>query len=519
MRTALLPFPLALLAACSDYSTGLKTDDAGMEAPAYDTGDMSDTDGAGGGGGGASEDTAPPEEEADTLRLMPAGTDAYVFVANPGRDTVTRISVPGLQVLTAEVGQTPTAVLTTSDYRHAVTLNEGDDTLSIVDADTMEVDTVALRPNFNALSLSGDGQWAMAWYDPDRESSGRSGGVQSFNEVSLVHVPTRTHVPMAVGFNPRGVRWANDGRLAVIVSDAALATVDLTAETLVPTLIDIADDPVDAPPAEEVELSDDGAWAFVRQFGASSILAVDLDTRAVEAIPVGDNPTDLDLSPDGRTLAVVSRGARQLQLFDPGNPFAEPDVVDLPEAYGSILFTGDAETAILTTNAVALPRFPTIDLATGDLTERSLVKPVGTVGVNPTGDALLVFHTRTNAADADTSSPFYNKWALTLVDLDDYRQNPMVLPAETTAYSTSDDGRYGFFVMEGQKLLETLRFDTLLYEERRLPSAPVHLGVLPGTQTAWVSQEHDLGRISFYDAPTDTLDTLTGFELNSAIEH
>ena len=489
-------------------------DTGGAGAPSFDEGD---TDASG--GGGAAEDTAPPEDESDNLRLMPAGTDAYVFVANPDRDTVTRIAVPSLEVLTTPVGATPTAVFTTSDYRFAVTLNEGDDTLSIIDADTMDVDSVALRPNFNALSLSGDGQWAMAWYDPDRESSGRSGGVQSFNEVSLVHIPTRTHVPMAVGFNPRGVRWANDGRLAVIVSDAALATVDLTSEVLVPELIDIADDPVDAPVAEEVELSDSGAWAFVRQFGADAILAVDLAARVVEAIPVGANPTDLDLSPDGRTLAVVSRGERKLQLFDPGNPFQRPQVLDLPEAYGAILFTADAQTGILTTNASALPRFATVDLATGELTERSLVKPVASVGVNPTGDALLVFHTRTDAAGADTSSPFYNKWALTLVDLGDFRQNPMVLPAEVSAYSTSDDGQYGFFVMENQKLLETLRFDTLLYEERRIPSVPVHLGVLPNTTTAWVSQQHDLGRISFFQPDTDTLDTLTGFELNAGIEH
>jgi hypothetical protein len=33
-----------------------------------------------------------------------------------------------------------------------------------------------------------------------------------------------------------------------------------------------------------------------------------------------------------------------------------------------------------------------------------------------------------------------------------------------------------------------------------------------------VSQDHDLGRISFYDPDDDSLETLTGFELNSGIE-
>ncbi len=516
MRSILLPLPL-LLTACAGSSYDLATNG---EAPRVgDTGANGFTDEGGGAAWDTADagDTAPPEEESDALRLTPAGTDAYVFVANPDRNTVTRIAVPSLAVLTTDVGDTPTAVQTTSDYAFAVTLNEGDDTLSIIDADTMVVETVALRPNFNALSLSSDGTWAMAWYDPDRDSSGRSGGVQSFNEVSLVHVPTRTHVPMAVGFNPRGVRWSDDGHLAVVVSDAALATIDLTAETLRPTLIDIADDPVSAPPAEEVELATDGGYAFVRQFGADSILAVDLATRAVEPIEVGANPTDMDLSPDGRSLTVVSRGARELRVLDAGNPFGDADVIDLPDAYGSLLYAGDR--AILTTNAQALAKFGVWDPATGEVTERSLVKPVSSVGTNPAGGSLLVFHTRTNAPEADTTSPFYNQWALTLIDLGDFRQNPMVLPAEPSGYATSDDGRYGFFVMDNQKYLETLHFDSLLYDEVRIPSAPVYLGVLPGSATAWVSQEHELGRISFYDPDAGALDTLTGFELNAGIEH
>jgi hypothetical protein len=78
---------------------------------------------------------------------------------------------------------------------------------------------------------------------------------------------TGAHTPMAVGFNPRGVQWSQDGTLALVVSDASLAVVDLTAATLAPTLIDIAEDPTDAPPAEEVVLSDDGGYAFVGTYG------------------------------------------------------------------------------------------------------------------------------------------------------------------------------------------------------------------------------------------------------------
>jgi len=43
--------------------------------------------------------------------------------------------------------------------------------------------------------------------------------------------------------------------------------------------------------------------------------------------------------------------------------------------------------------------------------------------------------------------------------------------------------------------------------------------VLPTTDYAFASQEHDLGRISFYDTDTEALETITGFELNGEIEH
>lgn len=472
-----------------------------------DTGDVGDTD------------TAPPEEEDDYLRLAPAATNVYVFVANPTRDTVTRIEVGNLAVKTVTVGDTPTAVETSADYTLAVTLDEGSDTVSVIDADTLAVTQVEIRENFNALDLSDDGKWAAAWYDPDRESEGHSGGVQTFNEVSFVNLTTLEHTPMAVGFNPRGVRWSVDGTLALVVSDATLAVIDLTASTLVPTLIDIAADPTDPPEAEEVELAPDGGYAFVRQFGTDTILVVDLATFAVEPVPVGANPTDLDISPDGRQVAVVSRGAQELWLLDATNPFGGADRVEMPNAYGSVLYAGAGEKAVLYTNATLLDTFGVWDTVEGTVEERGLVKPVQSMGIDPTGGSMLVFHTREDAADADTTSPFYGEWALTLVDLSDFRQNPLLLPAEPTSYAVTDDGNYGFFIMEEQKWLETLVFGTLLYEEVPLPSVPVHLGVLPGTDMAYASQEHDLGRISFYDASTDEIDTLTGFELNSEIEH
>jgi hypothetical protein len=72
--------------------------------------------------------------------------------------------------------------------------------------------------------------------------------------------------------------------------------------------------------------------------------------------------------------------------------------------------------------------------------------------------------------------------------------------------------------MKDQPYLELLDYRTFVPSEIQLPSNPVHLGTLPETNTAFVSQEHGLGRISFFDTDESVLQTITGFELNAAIE-
>lgn len=515
MRPLLLLF---LLSGCSSESYLPKSADTGYGGSTSSTsGDF--TDGSDQGDTGAN--TIPPEEEDDYLRLAPASTVEYVFIANPDRDTVTRIAVPGLEVVTVPVGSLPSTVMATPDGKLAVTLNEGSDDLSILDAETLAEVRVPIRDRLNRLSISVDGHWAMCWYDPDADSLGTSDGIQSYSEVSFVDLTTVTHWPMAVGFLPKNVQWTADGKRALVVSDASLALVELTEARLVPKIITLSEDPMDAPEAEEVEISPDGHYAFVRQRGSSEVMVVDLDTLSFDRVPVGDDPSDMDVSPDGRQLAVVARGAAQLWLLDPTNPFGTPEIVDMPAGghYGSLQFLGAGDRGVLYTTATLEDRFAIWDQSDDSVDERLLVKPIRSVSVSADGSSLLVFHTEEDAPHADPTSPFRGKWAMTQVNLEDLRSNPLLLPAEPMGYTVSDDGRYGWFIMDGQNLLESLDFSTLLNQEVRLPSTPVHVGTLPGTATAWVSQEHDVGRISFYDSDAATLDTITGFELNSGIDH
>ena len=515
---------IVVLAACSgDSSSTTDTSDFGYTDSAdadtdVDTDSDADTD--------TDTETYVPEPEDDFLLQPPAQTDEFVFVANADRNTVTRIRVASLEVVTTSVGSRPEIVLATSDYRHAVVFNEGDDTVTLLDTATLDKRTVPVRSNFNDMVLSPDGAHAVLWHNTAKDEPGETfdGGLQSFNEASFVRIATGEHFPMAVGFNPRMVRFTPDGALAVVVADAYLATVDLTAAAPQPTLIELAADDLDPPEAEEVVLTEDGAFAWVRQFGATELLFVDLGNRTLQRVPVGKNPSDLDLSVDGQQAIAVARGSDELWIFNASNP-DEVRVIPTPKdaPYGALLLDPTGAKGILFTSAILTERFAVWDLATDEIRERELVKPVSTIAINPTGETMLVFHTQKDGSN--TTVPFFGQWALTMVRLDDLNANPLLLPGEPLAYANGTEGQWGFFIMDGQPFLEVLDYQRLLHNEYELRSLPSFVGVLPDlspddsdSPAAWVSQQHELGRISFYDPDDDSLETLTGFELNSEIE-
>jgi len=371
------------------------------------------------------------------------------------------------------------------------------------------------------MAVSPDGVWAIVYHDADNADTeyDDEGGSQSFNEISLVNTDTFESFPMVVGLNPRQVKFTADSELALVVSDELLAYIDLTEAEPWPQTIALTDDPLNPLQAEEVEVAPNGSFAFLRQYGATDVLIVDLLTQEVGAVEVGDNPTDLDISPDGSTAVVVARNAREIWLLSTADPYAAPLVVDLPEdeVLGSVILTPDGTRGILYTTATLSTHYAIWDVATNGVSVQPLAKPVQSMEISPNGKTLLAFHTLENGDGGDPS--FDDKWALTLINVANPNQtNPLVLDAEPKAFAQSEDGRYGFLIMEESAFLEVLDYDTLIPQDVPLKSIPNYVGALPFTTYAYASQEHPLGRISFYDTSEESLKTITGFELNSEIE-
>lgn len=510
---------LPTLAGCGDYSMDAGYGDSGAAGDRNFDG-AADEDGAGGWDTGY----APEEPDEDGL-LPPATTDKYVFVANPDRNTVTRISASTLAVITTEVGVTPEVVRTTADYTTAAVFNTGSDSVSIVDSESLSVVEVAVRPNLNQMVLSPDGKVVTCYHDAAaRADTDLDDGALSFNEVSIVNLTTGAHIPMVVGFNPREIRFTRDSTKMVVVSDSYLAIVDLSAATLEPVRVRISEDTVDPPAAEELVITPDGQYAIVRQFGGEDLVVVNLADNSVERVDVGDDPTDIDVTPDGTRAVAVARGSRELWLYDLSDIFATPVIVDMPSdlVLGSLAMSPDGTKGLLYSTATGDSRFASWDLTAEDpassITSYSSVKPLSGVRISPTGNTAMLLHDDSNG-DTPSSSVFYNEYALTLLSLTDFFANPIRLPGEPDESATTEDGELGFLIMKDQPWLLQLNFETLIHESISLKSIAEHIGVIPDSQQVYISQNHELGRISFYEPSTGDMQTVTGFELNSGIEY
>ena len=111
-----------------------------------------------------------------------------------------------------------------------------------------------------------------------------------------------------------------------------------------------------------------------------------------------------------------------------------------------------------------------------------------------------------------------NRYGISLMAMGDLFTSSYQLTAEVDSFASTEDGRYGLYTMKDRPYVEVLDYQTFVPAEIELPSIPIHLGSLPDTNTVFISQEHDLGRISFFDPAVDSLKTITGFELNAVVE-
>jgi len=190
----------------------------------------------------------------------------------------------------------------------------------------------------------------------------------------------------------------------------------------------------------------------------------------------------------------------------------------IENSYGSIEMSPDGQRGVLYSTASGLTRFGIWERGSQDVTTIGLQKPVLSAGISPNGDAAVLFH-GLDDANVNPESPFYGEYALTLVELETAFTNPIRLDGEPLAYANAADGETGYFIMADQPYVGVLDYANASHALHLLPSAPQSLGVLSGTNIAYLNLDHQLGRMAFFDPDEvdQPLQTITGFELNAGI--
>lgn len=494
--------------------------------------------------GGPDGGGLPPEVELELGQ--PQAAERYLYVGMPESDTLVKIDGTSLTVATVPVGDAPEVVRAIPGGDDAIALDTGSATATIVRPTVDRDERVSVRtlPRLNALAVDPTGRAAIAWFDLRRAIAAGVPvtAIGSFQDVTVVGLVrgAEVAVDLSVGFRPREVEFDAAGTHAYVITDDGVSVIDLAAalagEVSVAAAIPVVADPLafDAASAAEVEITSDGRHAVARVDGEAWLTVTELTTGVRHVVTLAAPATDVDLLPDGsRALALLRDADRAMILDLPGDAIdpSGAEVIDLGALalgghVGSATLSADGRRALLYTNATAIERVATLDLAASPVTAsvRVLQKAVRTAGFAPDGRTALILHSRTGDGSGGSVAAIVDaSWGYSVLDLDTGFVKLTLTPVDPGAFAFAPDAGTAYLALsagdaEGAiSTMQVIDLRSFVVEDVRLGSPPELVGVLPAAGVAFVTQAHPLGRVTFVPLGATTTRTITGFELNSHI--
>jgi hypothetical protein len=484
-------------------------------------GSTSGEPGAPGSGGSGASGELPPEQEIESAYRAPVVTGRYVWSANPKSGRIAVIDPETLAVRLVEAGLAPTelAALPERDgVDRAIVINSGSGDATLLRADDESLESTAklrLHDGANAWAVSKRGRFAIAWTDALRIED--VDPALGFQDLTVVDLEREESFELSVGFRPSRVVFSADEKRAFVVTEPGLSVIELDEAPRVSALVELTEDPLVDPGSRDVNITPDGALAFVRVEGSASLGVVDLETGELSSRDLDRPITDLDLSGDGARLAAVAGGALvSLPATKDGALLGKVEFES--ETLRSVSVSDDSSFSVLYTTAFENSHVGAVLAPDGDL-DRAVTRVVDvkakvTSAFVAPGASHAVVLGKTPAgsskAGAFTVVPAQMDRVVKVVGTD---APPASLTfsedGEYALLSTRDDTtkRYGAYVIELSNLAETFV---------PLKSPPSSIGVLPNGK-AFVAQLHPEGRITFVDLAGGSAHTLTGFELSAKV--
>jgi len=481
----------------------------------------------------AGSSSLPPEKELDQTFRAPVATGSVLWTANPVSGRVALIDARTLKVRMTNAGFGPTylaAVPSAAGTDAAIVLNVGSHDATFMEASAdqpISVTTIATHPGANSWTISDDGHLAIAWTNVTQVPGGAPDPADGFSEITVIDLgstpPESTR--LSVGFRPSQVVFDASKRHAYAVVDEGISVVELTGRPRVAALFTVA--PL-GQAARDVNIAPDGSFAIVRTNGSADVQVVDLTAAGSDpqAITLESDPTDLDLSSDGKTATAVLGNETPPKVVRfpvpvPGTAAFDQALI-ASELVRSVTLAPNDEVAVLYANAVPSNHVTLLDLTSGPefrFRTVDLKSPVEQVYVAPSSETAITFQlppagsqkkglfSIVPAAPGITRAP--KIVATDAVPQDVAFSSPAVGRALVTVSDPSSTV-HGVYVIG----LANLEQNFVNLASQPLVGAT---GIVPDAPIGFVAQKHPEGRITFIDLESGLARTLTGFEIAARV--
>ncbi|HMJ55913.1 MAG TPA: hypothetical protein VK540_27775 [Polyangiaceae bacterium] len=437
------------------------------------------------------DDAAPSRVPVRTVGFRPS---SITFAANPPRAFA--VTEDGITVVDLSIPRDPRVLRTLKLDGNGPLSSEVVEALPQVDASApdgggADADDAG---NTDDVTVDGDGDDAGP---ADASDSGTTPDVTS-------DVGPTDGAPLDSG---RGAEGGTDARDAGAATDARTDATIEGGTTPPPT------------GKADVSITPDGAFAIFRREGSAVVTVIDLADGSRWSWMLSGAVTDLDLADTGnRAVAVVRNEGRIAVLPVPGS-VASPfdDILVAGETVGSVVIAPHGDLALLYTNAVAINRITVLGLGSPPgYRPIELHAPVLSVFPSPTAEHAVVVH------NSFKGQAFTSPGAFSVMPLFG-SQTPVIqatdAPVLSVAISPAGD-RAIIPVRDDTKKVYAVylaRMPSLVVDRYALASPPAAAGFVGSAGQAFVAQEYPGGRVSFIDAATEQVRTITGFELGAGV--
>ncbi len=363
--------------------------------------------------------------------------------------------------------------------------------------DAKAAKSTLLDGTYNAVRVSADGDYAVAWLD--LATLNDVDDVVNLTGVAVLDVARAESVLVPVGFAPERVLFTEDDAgntvRAVVLSRNQVALLELgdgppRRTVTFPLALD-DDESIDP---LEVALTPDGRFALVTAVGRSDLYVLDLEDPAINIVELAGTPSAMVVVDDADLTALVFRDEAVLQLVDHASFSSR--TVPLEESMDRILVHGGE---LLLHGRRAQHDVYRYGLESGDLVEYRTQNPVSDLVVSPDGGFAVALTTEEFTGEGGVDAFYDQNPGMEILELGSDESTPFLLEGDGLGLAFDEDGRV-LLLQQGQDYL--YRYDLFARTEDtvRLSVPPRGVGAL-ADGTLFVTQDAAFGLVSFLTLP------------------